>query len=155
MKNQYFFYSAGFIILFLLTTGCNAKTNSYHVSGTVTLDGQPLTETLVMFSPTQEGKGEMACGYTKEDGLFEIQTPDGKADSGTTFGEYFVTFTKTESRWDGHSYHYDEVTKTKTQEKVLYGVEVVPKIYTAKETTPFTVMVEKQNNKFMFELKTQ
>jgi hypothetical protein len=155
MRNQKKFFSAGLMFLLLLLAGCNAKTNSYQVSGRVTLDGQPLTGTLVMFSPTQEGNGNTACGYTKEEGQFKIQMPGGKADSGTTSGEYFVTFTKTESRWDGHSYHYDEVTKTKTQDKVLYGIEILPKIYTTKETTPFTVIVEKKNNKFTFELKSK
>lgn len=60
-------------LLFLGVTGCG--NHPVPVNGTVTLDGQPLTEAMVFFYPITDGKeGRMAAGLTDPNGKFELGT---------------------------------------------------------------------------------
>ena len=57
------------------------------VSGTVTLDGKPLANAMVQFSP--DGKGRPSTGTTSSDGSYTLQyTAD---DSGAKIGGHSVT----------------------------------------------------------------
>ncbi|HWL08574.1 MAG TPA: hypothetical protein VNQ76_09225 [Planctomicrobium sp.] len=53
-----------------------------RVSGTVTLDGNPLPEVTVIFVPKGDGKsaitGELSAGKTDSEGRFTLKTPSGR-----------------------------------------------------------------------------
>jgi hypothetical protein len=62
------------------------------VDGTVTLDREPLSGTMVTLVPTGNTRGRGATGYTDEQGRYELRAPDGRA--GVPVGEYRVMITK-------------------------------------------------------------
>jgi hypothetical protein len=92
----------GFIVLFVATVficgGCGAGTKLSGlapVQGVVTLDGSPLAEANVSFSPTQtSGEMRAAAGKTDASGKFTLTTLT--ANDGVTPGEFIVTVTKFE-----------------------------------------------------------
>ena len=138
-------------VLVILLTGCSTDLNM--VTGTVTLDGEPVAGAFIRFTPTTEGSGDGASGISKADGTYTIQTSTGKPGGGTTVGKYAVTFSKLEERWDGRTY-YDESFSPGERVRVMHGVEILPVRYTIQTTSPFTVTVERGRNVFDFELKT-
>jgi len=68
----------------LVLVGCNARPSS--VSGTVTLDGNPLNDGLVTFHP--EAGGPLAYGRIQPGGTYQLQTGSGR---GLLSGEYSIT----------------------------------------------------------------
>jgi hypothetical protein len=62
--------------LLVLATGCS-KMEVYPVTGTVTMDGQPLQSVHVFFYP-ESPEGMASRGTTDEQGNFELQTMDLK-----------------------------------------------------------------------------
>ena len=144
------------LLLMVIAIGCGSAKNPNLcvVSGTVTLDDMPLSDAFVRFTPTTSG--DSAAGTTKTDGTYTIQTASGTSDGGTTPGTYVVTFSKSEAYWDGKSYtdsygENGELVKIK-----LEGAkELVPRIYTRPNSSPFTVTIEKSTkNVFDFDLKS-
>lgn len=79
------------LIALLSVTGCSGtpsdQPDTVAVDGTVTLDGEPLANALVTFSPTKDGRP--SSGATDESGYFELQyTADVP---GAVPGEHIVT----------------------------------------------------------------
>lgn len=65
--------STALAVLFLGAMGCANR--PVPVKGTVTLDGQPVTEAMVLFYPITDGKeGRMSAGVTDANGKFELGT---------------------------------------------------------------------------------
>ena len=62
------------------------------VSGTVTLDGKPLSGVMVSFIPTGSTRGTGAGGYTDKAGKYELTATHGG--KGTPVGEYRVLAAK-------------------------------------------------------------
>jgi hypothetical protein len=89
MLRVYLLTVAGSGLLFL--AGCAGSTFP-SVTGTVTLDGQPLDGAEVMFSP-DVGEGQVATGLTDSKGRFRMGTI--KPGDGVRPGKYHVTVTKT------------------------------------------------------------
>ena len=75
----------------LLLAGCGSGTFP-SVTGTVTLDGQPLDGAQVIFSPDGAG-GQVATGLSGSNGKFRMGTY--KPADGVRPGKYRVTITKT------------------------------------------------------------
>jgi hypothetical protein len=71
-----------------LLLGCGGPDNVGGVSGKVTLDGQPLPDARVTFSPTKEG-GSSALGKTDSSGYYSLKYNAGY--SGAELGENQVT----------------------------------------------------------------
>ncbi len=81
--------------LLLLFTGCGPASDGPRlvpVSGTVTLDGKPLSGATVTFIPTGETRGTDASGRTDGSGKYSLTTPKGQA--GTAAGTYKVTISR-------------------------------------------------------------
>jgi hypothetical protein len=70
------------VVVFLLA-GCGGPANVGKVSGTVTLDGQPLPDATVTFSPVKEGSS--ALGKTDSSGYYSLRYTGGA--SGAEIGE--------------------------------------------------------------------
>lgn len=62
------------------------------VSGTVTLDGQPLSGAVVQFVPVGTTRGSGASAVTGTDGTYSLKSPEG--DAGVPAGEYRVVISK-------------------------------------------------------------
>ena len=74
----------------LSSGGCGGRPAA--VTGTVTVDGQPLDQGTVGFTPT--GGGMRAVGLIQSDGTYELKT---NRDRGLEIGEYAVTVTAREA----------------------------------------------------------
>ena len=66
------------------------------VTGTVTLDGEPVGGASITFTPKTQGQGDPGYGTTDDQGVYQLQTSQGKADAGTTPGDYIVAIRKVE-----------------------------------------------------------
>src|SRR5438552_15438329 len=81
-------------LVLLVSIGCGKRYQTVPVSGRVTLDGKPIAQAAVSFSPkgTEDGKSlPGAVGGTDERGNYKLQTIDGKdALEGAIPGEHLV-----------------------------------------------------------------
>ena len=88
------------LVVLAAGTGCNrgpAGPVVHMVEGVVTLDGAPLEEANVFFSPVGGTGALQATGCTGADGHFRLtSTRGGKIGRGATEGEYVVRVTKIE-----------------------------------------------------------
>jgi len=79
---------SGFLILFPL--GCGSRRpETAPVSGTVTLDGQPVTDGIIRFFPE---KGAPATGKIGSDGRYTLSTFD--QGDGAVLGSHRITITR-------------------------------------------------------------
>jgi hypothetical protein len=77
-----------------LITGCgNGAIATLKVTGTVTIDGEPLANANINFTPKTEGQGNPGYAITDEKGFYKLQTLLGAAEAGTTPGDYDVYIT--------------------------------------------------------------
>ena len=142
------------ILLFVLTVpalmpGCSdGKLKTYPVSGIVTMDGDPVADATVIFSPVKEGEGDAAVGKTDEKGEYKLQTSSGRADAGTTPGEYVVMIKKTVFSETG-KVATDSSGRSTTE---MSSESVLPPKYGAF-SSPLKETVVKGNNTFNFDLE--
>lgn len=85
------FALAAIATLLVSMVGCGRGNRPVSAAGVVTLDGQPLVNACVMFSPVQGGPS--AAGATNANGEFQLATTN---DAGALRGEYRVSVTKRE-----------------------------------------------------------
>jgi hypothetical protein len=90
----------------LFLAGCGGGTFP-SVTGTVTLDGQPLSGAVVVFNP--DGGGQVATGVTNSSGKFTMGTL--RQGDGVRPGKYRVTITKTAERPKPTPYFGDVMAK--------------------------------------------
>jgi hypothetical protein len=82
-------------VIGVCTVGCGDE-GLVPVEGRVTLDGQPLANATVMFSPLKATDPGPFAGTTDAEGRFAMRTPaDGR--SGAAVGEYMVFITTVKS----------------------------------------------------------
>lgn len=140
-------------IVGVLFVGCGGNViKTEAVTGTVTLDGQPLQGALVRFSPKTSGVGTPGSAITDAQGKYVLQTPLGAANAGTSAGEYVVMLNKTITKPTGK--------KTKDsygdEQEVTELENILPATYDAPAKTPFSATVEKgKSNVFDFDLKSK
>ena len=117
-----------------LFVGCGGDPNIGYVSGKITLNGEPLDDAFVTFTPTStEGVGSITYGKTANGGMYNMIISDNK--DGAYVGENLVRVRTGDSKAGG-------------------GVikEVVPAIYNSKSKV--VVEVKKGSNTFDFELES-
>lgn len=113
-------------------SGCSTNTlDTTKVSGSVTLDGQPIAGVEVAFIPLSPD-GREAYGTTDEKGVFTLTTPGANVDSGIIPGEYIATFTKFTSPADGLS---GEEIQKKFPQGLPSAVNAIPQKYADKQST--------------------
>jgi hypothetical protein len=134
------FVVAAFVAIAAAFVGCNRSTR-LPVSGTVTVDGQPLAGGEIAFAPASPGQGNSA-GAAIERGKYSIS-----ADKGLLPGDYKVlihAFRGTGKKtWDGMG----EPTAPESQKKYVEQLEqYVPTRY--NEATELTASIRpgKSNN---------
>ena len=141
-----------------LIAGCgDGSIATINVTGTVTVDGEPLAGANVSFSPKSDGQGNPGFAVTDADGRFRLQTLLGAVDAGTTPGEYYVTITKTESVETTSS--SDDVEASSSQSLTPPPRSLIPVRYGQRGAVPelsATVSAERgASNVFNFDLKSQ
>ncbi len=110
-----------------IASGCSSNENLSEVRGVITLDGRPLPDAMVVFSPT--GTGTTSYGRTDSDGNYRMLFRDNEY--GAWLGENIVRITT-----------FDLGGKK----------ELVPVVYNAKST--LTAQVASGENVHNFELKS-
>jgi hypothetical protein len=120
----------------LVLSGCGGPANVGRVSGTVKLDGQPLPDANVTFSPVT--KGSSALGRTDSSGQYTLQYTAGA--SGAELGENRVSI----STYDAGNADADP-PRPAIKEKV-------PAEYNSK--TKLKADVKEGNNTFDWDLKS-
>jgi len=144
------YISISLLIAFsVVVSGCgDGALRTHPVSGTVTFQGEPLAGATVGFSPKVEGEGHGGFARTDEQGFYRIQTTQGRADAGTTPGEYFVTITKVEMVGTGNFITNPDGTR----QEIERPVSVIPEIYSSAEAG-LSATVVKGRNVFNFDLE--
>jgi hypothetical protein len=119
-------------VLLLAVAGCGGK-GFIRTTGTVTLDGEPLDEAVIVFVAETQGS-DTPTGRSQSDGTFSLRT--GKAE-GAAPGAYKVVVNK-----------YDSSPKAKGKKSVL------PSIYSSAKTTPLRCTVP-HDGPVLLELKSK
>jgi hypothetical protein len=146
--------------------GCPADTrvvDTDYVEGVVTLDGTPVPEATVMFTPVTAGQGLAATGQTDANGVYKLTaatTGDATAEAGagTLPGEYYVGVVKSVSETPMSEEEADEkgveyVAPEPGQEPKV--THVVPVRYNDPKGSGIQVTVEAGSNDIPIPLTSQ
>lgn len=133
--------------------GASGGATTYPATGTVELNGQPLSGATVIFSPV--GDQPTATATTDEDGNYTLQTYD--FGDGAAAGSYKVTISKSQTQAAGGGELADGEHEEDTGEHDKTGgstaKELVQAKYTNASTTPLTAEVKADGeNIFPFKL---
>jgi len=130
------------VVCFCLIVGClGDQLPTEFVTGTLTLDDQPLADARIFFNP-KEG-GIPAVGHTDKNGKYIITAMQGGgAGKGTVPGEYIVTVSK------------PVVVNVEGSEGVSETKHLLSLVYIDPAQTPFRATVVKGKNHFDFALKS-
>jgi len=104
----------GLAIGLAVLVGCGGPSNVGSVTGKVTLDGQPLADAVVTFSPTKEG-GSSGVGKTDAGGNYVLSYYAGV--SGAEIGENKVSITTITQGKERVAMEYNSKTKLKAEVK--------------------------------------
>ena len=139
-----------FGVVLLLLAGCGQKNPNlppqYPVSGTVTLDGKPLTGAGIMFLPRGDTRGTGAMAMTDEAGKYTLKTDYGGP--GAPEGEFAVTISKVVNK-DGTPYVPNPDVAEAGERETLPGR------YSDSMKTELSAQVGKEKNTIDFELKSK
>jgi hypothetical protein len=138
-------------------TGCGSRNplGVVKVTGTVTVESQPLAGALITFLPKTEGEGLAASATTDSNGMYSLTTQGAGDIMGAVPGEYGVTVVKNESV-PVHSGDND----VPAEERKIVDSYALPKVirhlpakYEAPSSSGLSALVEKKGkNIFHFEL---
>lgn len=138
------------VAILLCLAGCSQKNPNlppqHPVSGTVTLDGKPLTGAGIMFLPRGDTRGTGAMGMTDDAGKYTLKTDHGGP--GAPEGEFGVTISKVVNR-DGTPYVPNPDVAEAGERETLPG------IYSDSMKTTLTANVPKGGDTINFDLKSK
>lgn len=138
--------------------GCGPRGPAVEmVEGTVLLDGQPLGEASIGFSP-EGGSGLPAAGMTGPDGKFRLNAIHGaKPGGGTAVGEYVVTVSKrvTTGPSGPTSTEDPNYGKTPANPEEPKIKNLVPDLYGDAKTSPLRASIVAGTNSFEFQLDSK
>ncbi len=123
-------------LLFIAVAGCGGRSDLATVSGTITLDGAPLPDAMVMFTPITGGRP--AAGRTDAQGRYELV--HDRSNMGALFGEHVVEISTA-----------DEIAND--DDTVTMVAEKVPAKYNS--ATELRATVEAGENVFDFDLEAE
>ena len=133
----------GLLVFAVSSVGCSKKaalSGLVKVTGTVMLNGEPLSGASVVFVPKSIGDtSRSASGTTKEDGTFELTTLE--SGDGAFPGEYNVTITKREAVGKIPTAEEIEAANAKGQSLNVQYNNVVPPKYGIASTSGLTATV--------------
>ena len=137
-----------------LFIGCgDGKIRTEPVRGVITLDGEPLEDAAVNFTPKNPSEGIASFGRTNARGEYLLQTLTGRVDAGTLPGEYIVTVSKYQLVPTGR-----RMVEAGSGDIVdeMESVFIFPGMsrYANTRTSPFSATVVKGKNEFDFALES-
>ncbi|MCL2622528.1 MAG: hypothetical protein FWD31_02580 [Planctomycetaceae bacterium] len=140
-------------VLVCLSVGCSdSKISTAYVEGVITLNGDPVAEATITFSP-KDPEGKSAVGFSNNKGLYKLTTQGGKDEGGAVPGEYLVAISKSDVpivRLDQAT--YDQQTGGGQPGVAPKYDALIPKKYSNMATSGLTATVAKGKNKQNFEL---
>lgn len=113
-----------------LMVGCNRGPEIASVEGTITMDGEPLVDATVIFTPV--GGGRPAAARTDEQGHYVLNFSGGR--KGAQPGDYIVRVTTAQDPYE------DEEGNPVPARR-----ETIPMEYNQESTLKFTVEAKKKN----------
>lgn len=138
----------GALLALAALVGCGKEDGPklVRVTGTVTLNGQPLSGAHVTFLPTGETRGTGADAKTNEEGVFELKARH--RGPGTVAGTYKVVISKMVKK-DGSDIGPDDATPP-----ILAGAsEILPGTYSSHAGSTLKATVPEEGGDLRFELK--
>jgi hypothetical protein len=145
---------AGWGLFALLISGCGGLRYA-PVSGRVTVNDQPVTEGVIMFTPVEPGP--TAVGAIQPDGTFTLTTV--KPGDGTVVGQHRVTIQATRaapgSMVEAKSLEEESVQAAKRGKILVPGAVtwLVPQKYSRLETSDLSAEVLGEPNTINFDLR--
>lgn len=142
----------------MFSVGCGEPSPFSEVTGTVTLDGQPVSDATVAFRPS--GGGRSAYGVTKADGTYELSTL--KPGDGALPGTHKVTIRAVDIEKDAEAEalarehgSLSDMMPTGKKKKKPKEVWRVPKVYSQLDSSGLEFTVEEGGgNQADFPLKS-
>jgi len=146
-------------LLTLVVAGCGTTGSSLptlDARGTVTLDGVPVEDATVVFSPAETG-GRAATARTDATGVFTLSTL--RPNDGALAGRYQVMIHKVTTTGgmtpEEYEKNYDALTAGTMKMPEEVTKNQLPEVYRSLETTPLVAEVKSgQANEFAFDLAT-
>ncbi len=152
MKNKFLLFFALIGLLAAIPACGGGAIKTEGVTGVVTLDGEPLPNATVYFTPVDKTSGaQQSVGRTNEAGEYKLQTLLGAADAGTTPGDYVVTIDCVDEVETGAMTTDDDGNDVPEMEEI----QRVPSRYLNGETSGLTATVVKGSNTFNFDLTSE
>jgi hypothetical protein len=117
----------------LAIAGCGRGADLAPVTGRVTLEGKPVPNMIVNFTPLGDTGGNGALGHTDSDGRFMLL--DARSEPGAHVGEYKISF-------------YPGASRTQQTDPALDVISVpsrggLPAVYLDPDNTPLRAAVPK------------
>ena len=137
------------IAAWVAAAGCSAS-GVGRVTGTVTLDGEPLAGAEVRFWPKDEPDLGAATAVTRADGTFEVLR-DPRPGAGLKPGRYVILVARYAG---GRPQPEKDAAVAPAQEGIIPGTfNQLPARYNDRDRCPFTVEVGKGHNDFPLALE--
>ena len=159
LKMDYFKWFIALIgcVGMLCLSGCSGSNSGIGaVTGTVTIDGEPVEYAAVSFMPVE---GRASIGRTDANGVYNLAYV--KNQKGAVIGQHKVTITtKVVAETNYGQATYNEGGAIKQDKKAKQSAqktgrkEMLPKKYCDRNSTELTASVEKGNNTIDFDLTT-
>ena len=144
---------AGLACVFLLLGGCSGRSGRIPVSGSVTVDGEPGTITIVTFTPVSSSAPPEHAGTVITDDKGQFAIGNREQDTGLMPGEYRVTFSRFLANKGGKAVHGGG--KKSEIEYDVPSKESISDEYRDKANSPITAKVSKSSTEFKFELSVK
>ncbi len=156
------------LVLFLVAdvcclVGCGKDKDYRAVTGTITMDGQPIDKCIISFFPQDTATGEGGGGITDAQGKYEV-TSTGATNGGTGLkpGQYKVTIMKNseiidedQEAYEKGEIDYDELQNRKAKKgaysKSAGGELLTPRKYLDPQLTPLSVTVSNDPTQNVFD----
>jgi len=141
-------------VLMIVVTGCSKvkRIKTEMVTGTVTMEGAPVADAVVSFTPEKGADGLAACGRTDAKGVYTLSTVQGYENQGTLPGKYIVTISKSVQIDTGET---EENEALREVVPVIEYTEGLPEVYKHTNTSPLRATVTSgQENKIDFTLES-
>ena len=140
-------------IVVCLISGCSGSgVTTAYVEGVITLNGDPVSSATITFSP-QNADGQMAVGFSNENGVYKLTTQGGKDEGGAIPGNYLVAISKSNVPIvDLSAVNYDQQTTASSGASAPRYDSLIPKYYSNPMTSGLTATVDKGKNNIPFEL---
>ena len=138
-------------VLVCLNFGCSdSKIATSYVEGVITFKGEPVPGATITFAPKDAG-GQMALGYSNENGVYKLTTDGGKDEGGALPGDYLVTISKV-SVSAAPVLSEEEYTRQASTPQKVTTESLIPTQYNSTTTSGLTATVTAGRNTIPFDL---